>query len=216
MSGSAKFAPPVRVLSFADGCIQTGPQTLVITISKGSGIVAKVALAMMVSVDGYIAADDGGLDWMFPHVGPELQEHVMAGLQETDTILIGRETYEGMASTWPNQSNPVADRMNALPKVVFSRTLEKTEWENSRLASADVAGEVREIKRRAQGDVKVLGGGLLAQSLSELGLIDEYQLAVVPVVLGDGRPLFADPAELRLESSRRYDKGVMLNVYRPA
>jgi dihydrofolate reductase len=174
--------------------------------------VAKVVLAMITSIDGFISGPNDEMDWMFPHIGPELQQNVVASLQQTDTILVGRRTYEGMAATWPNQSNPLADLMNALPKVVFSTTLDKTEWNNSRLATGSAEDEIRQLKQEATKDIKVAGGAGLAQSLTRLGLIDEYNLVMVPVVLGRGRPLFTEQLNLSLSSSEVLD-GAIVSVY---
>lgn len=175
---------------------------------------AKVVLSMITSIDGFIAAPDGGMDWMFPHVSPDLQENINNSLRETDTILVGRHTYEGMAATWPNQSNPLADLMNTLPKVVFSTTLEKVEWVNSRLADGNPSEEIRQLKEKAVKDIKVAGGAGLARSLTEQGLIDEYQLVTVPVVLGQGIPLFTGRLDFALIESRPVQDAVV-NVYRP-
>ena len=176
----------------------------------------KVTVSMIVSIDGYVASKDRGLDWMFPHVGPDLQARILADLERTDTILIGRATYEGMSAIWPDQHHPLADLMNALPKLVFSTTLDKVEWNNSRLADDDPMAEIRKLRSKSDNELKVLGGANLTQTLTRLGVIDEYQLVVVPAVLGAGVPLFADPATLALKSSATFDGNTLLNVYLPA
>jgi len=171
---------------------------------------------MIVSIDGYVAAKDRGVDWMFPHVGPDLQARILTDLEQTDTILIGRATYEGMSAIWPDQHHPLADLMNELPKLVFSTTLDKVGWNNSRLAGDDPVAEIRSLRSESDKELRVLGGANLTQTLGRLGVIDEYQLVVVPAVLGDGVPLFADATTLALQASERFDRNTLLNVYRPA
>ena len=174
----------------------------------------QVSMAMMVSIDGFIADENGGLDWMHPHVGPQVQSVVLEALQNCDGLLVGRVSYEGMAAFWPNESNPVADLMNERPKAVFTRTLTETKWVNSRPVSGDLADEVAALRKQATKDLLVLGGANLVQSLTAEGLIDTYQFITVPVVLGRGIPLFTEPMNLELESTTRMDGNAVMSVYR--
>lgn len=176
----------------------------------------KVALGMQVSLDGYVAAADGGLGWAFANFDDELNASVLEILNQLDVILLGRANYEEQSATWPNSEGPFADVMNTVEKIVFSKTLNKVEWANSRLATGSPAEEIAELKKQSGKDIGVAGGARFAQSLSREGLIDEYRLAIHPVVLGSGMPLFADPINLKVLSSRTFATGVVINTYQPA
>lgn len=133
-------------------------------------------------------------------------------------LLFGRVTYEGMASYWPSQKGEIADFMNTIPKIVFSRTLEKAEWSNTRLMRGDAAPEVSRLKRQPGGNLTIFGSAQLCSTLTEHGLIDEYQLGVVPVVLGRGTPLFKPrPNRMRLTliEARPTKSGCVILRYRP-
>jgi dihydrofolate reductase len=166
--------------------------------------------------------DPTGIDW---HATDEEFETFAADqLSQADTILFGRVTYEGMATYWPTPeaiaNDPaVAERMNALEKVVFSRTLERVRWSNSRLAGEDVAGEVRRLKEQPGKDILLLGSSDLAVTLAAEGLIDEYRIMVNPVVVGHGKPVFAGLARdvsLTLLTARTFGNGNVLLTYAPA
>jgi dihydrofolate reductase len=174
---------------------------------------------MNVSLDGYVAGPDGDLDWIFRSMDPVQTELVTEFLREIDTVLLGRAAYLEQAAYWPGQSGEMADLLNRHAKVVFSKTLDTLEWSNSRLATGDAADEIARLKAQPGKDVYVSGGATLAQSLSRLGLIDEYRLFVRPVVLGSGKPLFtnrAAPLELRLTRAQAFDTGAVLLIYRSA
>ena len=173
----------------------------------------KVVVSMISSVDGFIATKNGELDWVFPNIGPEAQGQISADLQNTDTILVGRVNYSLMEAAFTGQDNPIANIMNALPKLVFSNTLDKVDWINSRLIKGDVAEEVNLLKEQTEKDLRVLGGAKVVQSLTDLGLIDRYELLTVPVVLGEGIPLFNKPVDLKLEKSVTQDSSCVLTVW---
>lgn len=176
----------------------------------------KVVLGMNVTLDGYVARTNGELDWMFPNIDSERTESITEGLSEIDVFLMGRVTYEGMAAHWPTADDEIAPLMNRATKIVFSRTLKKVDWENCRLAAGDPAEEIAELKRQPGTAIAVAGGARFAQSLSKQGLIDEYNLTVHPVVLGTGIPLFTDPINLKLLSTRAFDTGAVVLNYEPA
>ena len=166
--------------------------------------------------------EPAGLDW---HTTDEAFETFAAAqLREAGTILFGRVTYEGMASYWPTPeaiaADPaVAEQMNGLPKLVFSRTLTRADWTNSRLAEGDAAAEVRRLKDQPGKDLIILASSNLAASLAEAGLIDEYRIMVNPVLLGRGTPLFARfgrDIRLTLRSARAFTNGNVLLTYTPA
>ena len=122
--------------------------------------------------------------------GDELEQFSLEQAKEVGTLLYGRTTYEGMASYWTKATGPIADFMNDVPKVVFSRTLEAATWKNARLVHRDAAEEVAELKRGEGKDLFVFGSARLSDSLLRRGLFDELRICLAPVVLGTGVPLF--------------------------
>jgi len=179
----------------------------------------KVSLAMNVSLDGYVAGPNGELDWIFRSMDPALGESVISFLREVDTILIGHTTYLQQAAAWPKQTGEMADLLNSHAKIVFASTLPTLEWNNSRLASADAATEIAQLKQQPGKTIFVTGGAMLAQSLSRLGLIDEYNLTIHPIVLGSGKPLFKDqslPLTLKLVDSQAFATGAVQLTYQKA
>ncbi len=176
----------------------------------------KVTLGMQVSLDGYAATVDGGLDWAFANFDAELGASAVETLSQFDTVLLGRVNYLEQAAAWPNREGPLADIMNNLNKIVFSKTLEQVEWANSRLAAGSPAEEIARLKQQEGRDIGVAGGARFAQSLSKEGLIDEYRLTIHPVVLGSGMPLFAAPLKLKLVSSRPLASGAVIATYERA
>jgi dihydrofolate reductase len=122
--------------------------------------------------------------------GDELRQFSLEQAEEVGTLLFGRATYEGMASHWSSATDPIADFMNDVPKVVFSRTLDAATWRNARLVRRDAADEVAELKREEGKDLFVFGSAKLCDSLMRRGLFDELRICVAPVVLGTGVPLF--------------------------
>ena len=180
-----------------------------------------VVLSMQVSLDGFIARPNGELDWHL--VDGEVNEYAKDLLNSLDTLVFGRVTYELMASYWPKATtnDPVeariVERLNTLPKVVFSRTMRKVEWKNSRLAQGGIAEEILKMKGQ-QGKGIGIGGTSIVSVLAPLGLIDEYRMLVVPVVLGSGKPLFKDiknSINLKLRKTKTFDSGLVLLDYQP-
>jgi dihydrofolate reductase len=156
---------------------------------------------------------------MFKTSSRDSLEHATNFLQGVDTILLGRNAYIEQAAHWPAQNGEMADLLNSHAKVVFSRSLASVDWNNSRLAGADLATEIAELKQMPGKNIFVTGGATLAQSLSQLGLIDEYHLTIHPVAIGAGRPLFKDlaaPCNLTLLSTRAFEGGAVQLTYRSA
>ena len=182
----------------------------------------KIVVSEMVSLDGYFAGPDGNLDWHV--VEDEFNAFARRQLEEMDTLLFGRVTYEGMASYWPTEAamtdDPeIADAMNHLPKLVFSRTLKTVDWSNSRLARDDLAEEVTRLKVQPGKDMAIFGSGEIVSALARLDLIDEYRLFVCPVVLGSGKSLFAGLSgtlNLKQLKAQPFASGVVLLYYQPA
>ena len=144
-----------------------------------------VILSVQVSLDGFIARPNGALDWHL--VDREVNEYAKDLLNSLDILVFGRVTYQLMADYWPTATtnDPVeariAERLNTLPKVVFSRTLKKVEWNNSRLARAGIDEEILKMKQQPGRDIGI-GGTSIVSALAPLGLIEEYRILVVPVV----------------------------------
>lgn len=185
-----------------------------------------VILSINVTLDGMIEGSNGDLEWM--RIDDELWEDINKTLGTVDTALFGRVAYQGFAEYWPaaakNPSSPphevsFAHWIDKTPKVVFSRTLERVEWKNSRLAKGDIAGEIAELKRQPGKDILMFGGGSIASAFMKAGLIDVYRVTVYPVVLGDGKPLFKGPMDrigLRLESEKTFASGAVGLRYQKA
>jgi dihydrofolate reductase len=173
----------------------------------------KVILKMHVSLDGFVARPDGGLDWFRDAFDDELTAWEVEGLWQAGVHIMGRATYHDMAAYWPSSTEPFAPPMNELPKVVFSTTLKETDWEGTRVAHGDLAEEISRLKEEPGKDILAHGGASFAQSLSRLRLIDEYVLVVHPVALGEGLPVFADEIELKLLNAKTFDSGVLALTY---
>jgi dihydrofolate reductase len=169
------------------------------------------------SLDGYVASDRE-----HPGVGvPEDAELVRWKLDrvaKAGAHLMGRVTYQEMASYWPHSTDPYAAPMNDIPKVVFSKTLSEPSWPVTRIARGDLAAEIAALKEEPGPDVIAYGGASFAAALAARGLVDEYCLAVQPMALGRGQALFAQlPAALHLEliEARGFACGVVVHIYRP-
>ena len=176
----------------------------------------KLVFQMLVSVDGYVAGPNGEFDWHV--VDDDFTDYIDRTLRSIDTILVGRVTYQGLAQYWPTATEPEAPLMNALPKVVFSRTLARTDWTNSRVATRDVADEVGALKEASGQDLALFGSPQLASTFVRLDLIDEYHLLVVPIILGAGKPLFAgleQRTELTLTNTEAFRSGTVCHYYAP-
>jgi dihydrofolate reductase len=147
-----------------------------------------------VSLDGYYVDAHDDMGWARSD-GPEVAALNDSNVEAPATFLFGRKTYELMAWFWPSKSAReampfVAERMNAYEKLVVSRTLARVEWENSKLLKGDLVSEVKRLKSESGPDLLILGSGSLVAQLTEAGLIDFYRIAMIPVVLGEGRSQF--------------------------
>lgn len=181
----------------------------------------KLGVFNLVTLDGYFAGQSGDISWH--RVDEEFQEYAERNSTSGNTLLFGRVTYELMASYWPSpealENDPiVAEGMNSSPKIVFSRTLSRADWVNTRLVKDDMLGEVRRLKKQSGKDLTVLGSGSIVAQLAQAGLIDEYQLLVNPVVLGRGKTMFEgirDEILLKLVETRSFGNGNVLLRYEP-
>jgi dihydrofolate reductase len=181
----------------------------------------KIFAFLMTTVDGYYEGPNREFDFWV--LDDEFDEFSVEQLDEVDTLLFGRVTYEGMAAYWPTpaaeRDNPrVAARMNELSKLVVSRTLDTVEWANTQLLKDDVGGELTTLKQQPGKDIAILGSSDLTVSLLRIGLIDELRIMVNPVVLGSGKSVFRTAGErisLKLVKSRPFSSGNVLLYYQP-
>jgi dihydrofolate reductase len=179
----------------------------------------KVVLKMVMSLDGFATSLDGTHEWMFEWFGDDSRERNLRALQEAGVHAMGRRSYEIMGPYWAASEGPIATAMNDKPKAVFSHTLEKAEWGPVEIFGGDLSAAIADLKARDDdGTVLVHGGPTFAQSLTRLGLVDEYQLSTVPIAIGAGRSPFADLKEhLKLEvvEEQRFRSGALAQVLVP-
>jgi dihydrofolate reductase len=197
----------------------------------GGAGVRKLVLTTFVSVDGVMqgpgAPDEdrsGGFElggWLVPYVDASTAAFAVEWIQQAGAILLGRRSYEMLASHWPHVTDPgdvLARQLNALPKYVVSTTLTDPAWGPATVIAGDVGSEVALLKAEGDGELQVHGSRRLARSLIAEGLVDEYRLWVFPVLLGAGERLFGDglpSTGLRLVGSRTSESGVVVHTYRP-
>jgi dihydrofolate reductase len=168
---------------------------------------------------------DGGFShggWAFPYDDEAFGAAMTGWFAHASAFLLGRRTYQIFSGYWPrvtDPGDPIAGKLNALPKYVASTTLASVDWSNSALLGGDLAAEVVKLKEQPGDELQVHGSGGLAQTLIEHDLIDEYRLLIYPVHLGSGKKLFRDgarPAALRLTSATTTSTGVIIATYQPA
>ena len=185
----------------------------------------KIAITEFISVDGVIEDPGGSEDfehggWSFKYSrGEEGDKFKLDETMDSEALLLGRRTYEGFAASWPDRKDDAgfADKFNNMPKYVVSSTLSDPEWTNSTvIAPDDLAGAVARIRDEHDGDVVVHGSAQLAQALIDQDLVDEVRLMVFPVVLGKGKRLFGETADMKgleLTDSKIVGDGVAILVY---
>ena len=181
----------------------------------------KVILFMMTTLDGFYEGRDRDINWH--NVDAEFNEFAIAQLNTADILLFGRVTYELMASYWPTpdaiKNDPiVAEKMNSLHKIVFSKTLEKVNWSNTRLVKGNIGAEIMKMKSQPGKDMIIFGSSDLAVSLIHYNLIDEIRIMVNPVVLSQGKALFKGlnhHLALKLLNTRTFHSGNVLLSYEP-
>ena len=182
----------------------------------------KLKLQMQCTVDGFVAGPEGQLDWMTFDMDPELLGFINHLTDTSDTILLGRKMTDGVVKYWEHvltqKDSPeysFAEKMVGLPKVVFSRTLKQAEGRNVRVENGDLTEAVTALKNKSGKDIIVYGGATFVSSLIEHGLIDELNLFVNAVAIGNGMRVFQGRKPLTLAASRVYPCGTVVNTYRP-
>ena len=186
--------------------------------------VRKVIASTFVTVDGFVVGPNEDISWVMNNFNDDMAKYAADLMESMSEVLLGRRTYEIMTKAWPDQTEataPGADKMNTTPKIVFSRTLDKAEWgkwNNARVVKDNVPQEIAQLKQQPGKNMVIYGSANLVRELTQLGLIDEYQLLVHPIIVGSGKPLFAgmaQPVNLKLLRSEAFKNGVVVLYYEP-
>ena len=185
----------------------------------------KLKLQVQMSVDGYIAGQNGEMDWMVWNWDDELKKYVTGITDPVDCIILGRKLAQGFIDAWatlaadPKTADDGARKMNDTQKVVFSKTLDNTHWKDTILAKGDLVEEITKLKSREGKDIIAYGGGTFVSALIKAGLIDEFHLFVNPVILGSGMTIFKSLDHLKnldLITSKSFDCGIVVLCYKKA
>jgi dihydrofolate reductase len=191
----------------------------------------KVVVGTFLTVDGVMQAPggpeedrEGGFEhggWSVNYWDDVMGQRIAESTLQAGALLLGRKTYEIFAAHWPHvgDDDPVAAKLNSVPKYVASRTLDEATWNNSTLIEGEVAEAVARLKEEPGGEIQVTGSGELIQTLIEHDLVDEYRLWIFPLVLGEGKRLFARgtiPAALKLVDTTTSSTGVLIHTYERA
>ena len=181
----------------------------------------KLTVFNFLTLNGFYKGPNEDISWH--NHGSEEGEYAAQGAQSESVLVFGRKTYQMMAGFWPTaeaqkRAPAVADGMNKSEKIVFSKTLTKAEWHNSKLITGNLVDEIKKIKQSPGNDLTILGSGSIVAQLSDAGLIDQYQFMLDPVVLGDGTSIFqgiSKKINLELVNTKAFKSGVVLQVYQP-
>lgn len=185
----------------------------------------KVIMFNLVSVDGFFAGEDGNIDWH--NVDDEFNQFAIEQTSEFGAILFGRTTYQLFEDFWPKaltdptmseEDHKIAKNIDEIEKIVFSKTLEKVQWNNTKLFHDIHPEQIEKLKQQDGGDMVIFGSGTIVQQMCNLGLIDEYRILVNPIILGRGKPLFKnvkDEVNLKLLKTRTFTNGNVLLYYQP-
>ena len=180
---------------------------------------------MAISLDGFTEGPNGEMDWLPPfddvEIWKDIHEEMWNLLDNIDTILLGRVTYQIWEKYWPAAAKNPASTENDIKfsqyaddtqKIVFSKTLKEARWKNTRLIKNNIAEEILKIKKQPGKNIAIAGGANLAQTFINLNLIDEYAITIHPVILGNGKPLFNnifDKHEFKLVGVKQYKSGAV-------
>jgi dihydrofolate reductase len=185
----------------------------------------KIIVTEFVTLDG-VMEDPGGAEgfkyggWSFATSrGDEGDKFKYDETVNTEALLLGRKTYDGFAEAWPKMKNAFADKFNSMPKYVVSKDAEGADWTNTTVLTGDLKEEVTALKQKIDGTIAVHGSAMLVQGLLELGMVDQMNLMIYPVVLGAGKKLFAemdDKQEFKLTENKTVGDGVVLVIYEKA
>lgn len=177
----------------------------------------KLIMWNVITLDGYF---EGTQNWdlSFHNAvwGQELEKLSIEQLHAADYLVFGRVTYEGMAAYWTKEEGEIAELMNSIPKLVFSKTLKSVDWNNTTLISENASAEIRKLKEADGRDMYVFGSANLSETFVNDHLFDEYRIGIAPVILGSGRPLFRQgiaPGNLSLLSTQQLSTGGVILKY---
>jgi len=190
----------------------------------------KLIMKMSISVDGFVGGPNGENDWVFRSSDEASREWSLGQVADAGLIIMGRKSFEIMAPYWPTATGPFAAPMNEIPKALFTQkgfkvppadaSLPATEsWAKARVFDGDLAESIQQLKQEPGKNIVALGGAGFMRSLIDTGLIDEYHLAVHPVALGAGLPIFtglAKPLDLKLVAVKDFPGGIVVHNYLPA
>lgn len=177
----------------------------------------KLIMWNIMTLDGYFEGNQNwDLEFHNTIWGPELEKLSLEQLRSADYLVFGRVTYEGMAAYWKKEKGEIAELMNEIPKLVFSKTLKSADWKNTALIKENASAEIKELKEQGGKDMYVFGSAGLSETFVNDNLFDEYRIGIAPVILGSGRPLFRpgiSSKSLSLESMQRLSKGGVVLKY---
>ena len=183
----------------------------------------KLKLQMQMTINGYVAGLDGKNEWMTWNPDAEFTEFLISLLDTSDTLLLGRKTAESIIKYWENEADqnpahPFAKKIAALPKVVFTKTLNKSTWNNTTLAKGNLIEEIADLKKQGGKDMLVFGGAEFVSSLIKEGLIDEYHLIINPTAMGNGMTIFSSLDRIQKFTpiqSKLYSGGKTILSFKP-
>lgn len=186
----------------------------------------KLKLQVQISVDGFIAGPNGEMDWLTWNATEDFIQYVTELTDSCDTMLLGRKLADGFIPYWTDITTRPEDpqysfarKMVDIPKIVFSRTLNKSNWDNTEIAKNDLVIEINNLKQQAGRDIVMYGGAEFVSSVIKAGLIDEYHLFVNPAAAGKGMSIFGDlekPCQLSLVKATPLKNGIVVLCYKPA
>ncbi|MGZ5279886.1 MAG: dihydrofolate reductase family protein [Pseudobdellovibrionaceae bacterium] len=181
----------------------------------------KLSVFNSITLDGYFTDQNNDMSWAHKNDDAEFNSFVQENAKSGGELLFGRVTYDMMSSYWQSpaamENNPtLAKQMNDLPKVVFSSSLIEAKWNNTRIVKGDIANEVRKLKNEPGKDMVIFGSGTIVSQLAQTGLIDQYQIVLIPIVLGAGRTMFnglREKLDLKLKTTRAFKNGNVFLSY---
>lgn len=179
---------------------------------------SKLIMWNVITLDGYFQGEKNW-DLSFHELiwGPELERFSLDQLNDTEYLVFGRTTFEGMAEYWKNEKGDIADFMNKLPKIVCSTTLDRADWENSTLIKENAGAEIAKLKAAGNKNMYVFGSANLSETFIKENLFDEYRICIAPIIAGKGKLLFPNglpETKLSLTSSQQLANGGVLLQYK--
>ena len=184
----------------------------------------KLKLQVQMTIDGFISGQNGEMDWMKFAWSEDITDYVRQLTETVDTILLGRKLAEGFIPHWANVASNPDDpehegglKYTKTPKVVFSKTLNKSIWDNTKIANGELVEEITKLKNQAGNDIIAYGGGTFASALIKNKLIDEFHLFINPSIIGKGMPIFNEVASMQnltLIKATNFDCGIVVLSYK--